>query len=115
MFDNPLILVVVVLAIAFVAGKVFYKVDHEVEARRRAAGVLAGHLRAKGSKLIADFLTDYSVGALVAMGEKIHKAGVELEQHPEDFEKEFDAMVDRAIAARAAAAAASAPASDKSA
>jgi len=101
MLSQPVLMGVVVVLVAALAGRFLYKKDTEIEERRRAANRLAGVLRAGGLEYVPDFLEDYGVGDYSGMAKTIHKAALLLE-NPKHAEELFDKAVDKVLAARAA-------------
>lgn len=100
-FTHPLFLVALGIAAVY-GGKFFFKFDKAVEARRRAAGQVAGILRAKGLSVLPAILEDYGVGDYVGVAEKMEKAAVVFTHDPQNIEKEFEDVFRNVLIAKLA-------------
>jgi len=59
---NPVLMIVLACAGAFVVGKVLFRADEKIEDRRRHAAQIAVELKSQGLDHIPELLIDYSVG-----------------------------------------------------
>lgn len=76
MFDqvnHPAVWGVIIFALAYLAGRWWYKKDEEIEDRRREAIRAASSFREAKQDWIADLLTDYAVGDYDEVGVKLAK------------------------------------------
>lgn len=103
MFGVDPLTLIVVLAVAFVAGRFIYKKDSEKEARRKAAIKMASMTSQLGLPHLTDFLEDYAVGDYSGMAKTIKEAAVLLND-PVHAKAMLDKAADSIVAARSAKA-----------
>lgn len=97
--SNPVVHGVIVLAIAFVVAKIFFKVDKDVEARRRKAIDLSAALKANGMSWVPDLLIDYAVGDYESVGIKLGHVAVDIAKDP-NLKAEFDTVFQKLLASK---------------
>jgi hypothetical protein len=97
--SNPVVHGVIVLAIAFLVAKVFFKVDKDVEARRRKAIDLSAALKANGMSWVPDLLIDYAVGDYESVGLKLGHVAVDIAKDP-NLKAEFDTVFQKLLASK---------------
>lgn len=59
---NPVLMIVLASAAAFLVGKQIFRTDEKIEDRRRHAANIAVELKSQGLQHIPELLVDYSVG-----------------------------------------------------
>lgn len=99
LLSNPIIHGVIVLAIAFLCAKVFFKVDKKIEARRRQAITLSSTLTANGMTWVPALLIDYAVGDYESVGVKLGHLAITIEKDP-NLKAEFDTVFQKLLASK---------------
>ncbi|MHB8107846.1 MAG: hypothetical protein ACYDH4_10535 [Candidatus Cryosericum sp.] len=94
--------VVVAVLVGCEVGRWLCGQNAKLVAKKRAARVLSGKLRAKGLKLIPDCIDAFVDGAAQDMVEKIHGVGKLIESGSDAIEKEIDKAVENVLAAKLA-------------
>jgi hypothetical protein len=92
-----LIVLVLVVAVGFLAAKWFFQKDTEAEDRRRGAAKLAAALTNYGLVQIPDFLIDYSVGDYSGMAERMKQLAQIFQTGEDAVVKEFDQVFERVL------------------
>jgi len=92
-----LVILVLVVAVGFLAAKWFFQKDTEVEDRRRGAAHLAAALTNYGLVQIPNFLIDYSVGDYSGMAEKMKQLAKMFLTGEDAVVKEFDQVFERVL------------------
>lgn len=97
--SNPVVHGAIVLVLAFVAAKIFFKVDKKIEDRRRKAIDLAAALKAHGMTWVPDLLIDYAVGDYENVALKLGHVGVTIAHDPK-LKAEFDTVLKKLVASK---------------
>lgn len=99
LLSNPVVHGVIVLAIAYLVSKVFFKVDKSVEARRRQAITLSSTLTSNGMTWVPALLIDYAVGDYESVGVKLGHLAITIEKDP-TLKAEFDTVFQKLLATK---------------
>lgn len=99
LLSNPIVHGVIVLAIAFLVSKLFFKVDKSVEARRRQAITLSSTLASNGMTWVPALLVDYAVGDYESVGVKLGHLAITIEKDP-TLKAEFDTVFQKLLASK---------------
>jgi hypothetical protein len=92
-----LVILVLVVAVGFLAAKWLFTKDTEIENRRRGAAKLAAALTNYGLVQIPNFLIDYSVGDYSGMAEKMKQLAQMFLTGEDAVVKEFDQVFERVL------------------
>lgn len=92
-----LVILVLVVAVGFLAAKWLFQKDTETENRRRGAGHLAAVLTSYGLVKIPEFLIDYSIGDYSGMAEKVKELAKMFLAGDDAVVKEFDQVFERVL------------------
>lgn len=94
---TQLVILVLVVAVGFLAAKWMFQKDTEAEDRRRSAAKLAATLTAYGLVELPNLLIDYSVGDYSGMGERVKQLAQKFAAGEEAVVKEFDQVFERVL------------------
>ncbi len=97
--SNPIVHGVIVIAIAYLSAKVFYKTDKNIEKRRRAAIDLSAVLKSHGMTWVPDLLVDYAVGDYENVGLKLGHLGLDIAKDPK-LKSEFESVFQKLLASK---------------
>lgn len=104
---NPVVViwilaVVVAVLVGREVGKWLFGKNEKLTAKKRAAQVLAGELRAAGLKLLPALLEDFAVGDVQDMVEKIHDVAKLVEAGSDAIKKELEGTFQNVLARKLA-------------
>jgi hypothetical protein len=97
--SNPIVHGVIILTLAYLASKIFFKADKRIEGRRRKAIDLSAALKANGMTWVPDLLIDYAVGDYENVGVKLGHIGVDIAKDP-NLKAEFDTVFQKLLASK---------------
>ena len=92
-----LVILVLVVAVGFLAAKWFFQKDTAIENRRRGAAKLAASLTGYGLVEIPNILIDYSVGDYSGMAERMKQLSQMFLTGEDAVVKEFDQVFERVL------------------